>query len=121
MNSYARLGLASSLKIHATGGTEKELPTKIREKRIQNGENVDENEEDNTVTETRGKIVRDENGNIVDVIMASTSNDKGKGKGKEDETAWGKPLDANNLETPEVPLTFADKDNISNDTDAVKR
>ncbi|TIB67856.1 hypothetical protein E3Q16_04048 [Wallemia mellicola] len=114
--NYARLGLASNLKMHAVGGVEKELPSKMQQKEDRSDDNEESDAQKNTAAQM-GRIVRDDEGNVVDVIIDEPS-DKGKAK----ETPWGQPLDSAHIETPSVPLTFDDEreDKTSSNTDVVK-
>lgn len=119
--SYANLGLASNMKIHAVGGVEKELPSKVRAKESE--ESVDGGEKGTPETMHMGQIIRDDAGNVLEIRMPDTNQGSSKGKSKEEATPWGKPLDATTMETPSVPLTFDDEHNSgkkSADTDAVR-
>ncbi|TIB31947.1 hypothetical protein E3P84_02738 [Wallemia ichthyophaga] len=119
--NYANLGLASNMKIHAVGGVEKELPSKVRAKESE--ESVDGGEKGTPETMHMGQIIRDDAGNVLEIRMPDTNQGSSKGKSKEEATPWGKPLDATTMETPSVPLTFDDEHNSgkkSADTDAVR-
>lgn len=102
--------------MHAVGGVEKELPSKMQQKEDRSDDNEESDAQKNTAAQM-GRIVRDDEGNVVDVIIDEPS-DKGKAK----ETPWGQPLDSAHIETPSVPLTFDDEreDKTSSNTHVVK-
>lgn len=104
--------------MHAVGGVEKELPSKVR--KVESADEAANSAPDNM---QMGQIIRDDAGNVLEVKLPDSNEGSAKGKAKDESTPWGKPLDVSTLETPSVPLTF--DDNLKSgksaaDTDAVK-
>ena len=107
--------------MHAVGGVEKELPSKLAKE----GEGESQGVAQGSGGAQMGQIIRDDAGNVIEVRLPESDSGEGsnKGKAKDESTPWGKPLDAGVVETPTVPLTFDDelkRGKHASDTDAVK-
>ncbi|KAG8772741.1 Nucleolar protein 16 [Serendipita sp. 411] len=89
--NYARLGLLSTLNPRAKGGSEFKVPSTSTVQDVQEAQNVAEGRAQLSVG--RGRIIRDENGNIVDIEMEETEETEA-GRDDEDEEVLEIPPEA---------------------------
>ncbi|KIS71633.1 uncharacterized protein UMAG_00074 [Mycosarcoma maydis] len=102
--NYARLGLVPSLDVRPnTGGTER-APSSISASSSKEGQAA--------VRKGMARVIRDDAGNIVDIIEADEHD--------QDETAWGKPLPSSIADRSDVP-TFMPVSQPASNPDALQQ
>lgn len=102
--NYARLGLVPSLDVRPdSGGTERLASTSSSTSSAPSGEKA-------AVRKGMARVVRDEAGNIVEIVEADEQ------EGEQETTAWGKPLASSVADRSDVETFMPAKKNAANTT-----